>query len=233
MKVADVVEVLLVEDDPDLCDILVASLSFLGLNIRGVHDSSQLDREFSSRPADILLLDLNLPGEDGYAIAARYRRLHPGIGVVMLTARGDRHSRVMGYAGGADQYFVKPVDHEELALALQNLNRRLSSRQPQWVVDMRQFKILAPDGCSCDLTYKEVKILAAVAQGGGMVVKRSVLFSSAPHLDDEFAAQRLETALSRLRLKMKRQGLPPLPVKACHGVGYAFVEPVCVVQPGG
>ena len=231
MKVAGGVEVLLVEDDPDLRDILVASLSFLGLNIRGVHDSHQLDREFSSRPANILLLDLNLPGEDGHAIAARYRRLHPGIGIVILTARGDRCSRVTGYAGGADQYFVKPVDHEELALALQNLNRRLSSRQGQWVVDMRQLKILAPEGRSCDLTYNEIRILGALAEGAGTVVRRSALYGETPHLDDEFAAQRLETALSRLRLKVKRSGLPPLPVKACHGVGYAFVEPVCLVQP--
>jgi two-component system OmpR family response regulator len=229
MKVAGSVEVLLVEDDPDLRDILVASLSFLGLSIRGVHDSNQLDREFFNKPADILLLDLNLPGEDGHAIAARYRRLHPGIGIVMLTARGDRHSRVMGYAGGADHYFVKPADHEELALALQNLNRRLSSRQAQWVVDLRQLKILAPEGRSCDLTYNEIRILGALAEGAGTVVKRSALYGAA-HLDDEFAAQRLETALSRLRLKMKRQGLPPLPVKACHGVGYAFVEPVSIVQ---
>ena len=233
MKAAVSVDVLLVEDDPDLRDILVTSLSFLGLNIRAVHDSHQLDREFSSRPADILLLDLNLPGEDGHAIAARYRRRHPDIGIVMLTARGDRHSRVMGYADGADQYFVKPADHEELALALQSLSRRLSPRKAHWVVDMCHLKLLTPEGRSCELTYNEIRILAAVAQGAGMVVKRSTLFGAAPHLDDVFAAQRLETALSRLRLKMKRQGLPPLPVKACHGVGYAFVEPVSIVQPAG
>jgi DNA-binding response OmpR family regulator len=233
MNAAGDVEVLLVEDDPDLCDILVTSLSFLGFHIRGVHGSKELDREFSIKPADILLLDLTLPGEDGHAIAARYRRQHPEIGIVMLTARGDRHSRVMGYADGADQYFVKPADHEELALALQNLGRRLASRKAQWVVDLHQQMLVTPEGRSLDLTYNEIRILAAVAQGGGSVVKRSALYGAPPHLDEVFAAQRLETALSRLRLKMRRQGLPPLPVKACHGVGYAFVEPVSIVRPAG
>jgi DNA-binding response OmpR family regulator len=230
MKGADSVEVLLVEDDSDLRDILVSSLSFLGLNIRGVHDGHQLDREFSSKPADILLLDLTLPGEDGHAIAARYRRKHPDIGIVMLTARGDRHNRVMSYADGADHYFVKPVDHEELALALQNLSRRLSSREAQWVVDMGQQILVTPEGRFCELTYNEISILAAVAQGAGAVVKRSTLYGLGPCLDEKYAAKRLETALSRLRQKMRRQGLPPLPVKACHGVGYSFVEPVSVVQ---
>jgi len=230
MKGADSVEVLLVEDDSDLRDVLVSSLSFLGLNIRGVHDGHQLDREFSSRPADILLLDLTLPGEDGHAIAARYRRKYPDIGIVMLTARGDRHNRVMGYADGADHYFVKPADHEELALALQNLGRRLTSSKAQWVVDMRQQILVSPEGRSCELTYNEIRILAALAQGAGTVVKRSTLYGPSPRLDVVFAAQRLETALSRLRHKMSRQGLPPLPVKACHGVGYSFVEPVSVVQ---
>jgi DNA-binding response OmpR family regulator len=230
MKGADSVEVLLVEDDSDLRDILVSSLSFLGLNIRGVHDGHQLDREFSSKPADILLLDLTLPGEDGRAIAARYRRKYPDIGIVMLTARGDRHNRVMGYADGADHYFVKPADHEELALALQNLGRRLTSSKAQWVVDMRQQILVSPEGRSCELTYNEIRILAALAQGAGTVVKRSTLYGPSPRLDDVYAAQRLETALSRLRHKMSRQGLPPLPVKACHGVGYSFVEPVSVVQ---
>jgi DNA-binding response OmpR family regulator len=74
MKALNPVEVLLVEDDPDLCDILVTSLEFLGFNIRGVRDGNQLDREFAIKPANILLLDLNLPGEGGNSIAVRYRR---------------------------------------------------------------------------------------------------------------------------------------------------------------
>jgi DNA-binding response OmpR family regulator len=83
------------------------------------------------------------------------------------------------------------------------------------------------------VTYNEIRILAALAQSAGTVVKRSTLYGPAPQLDDVFAAQRLETALSRLRQKMRRQGLPPLPVKASHGVGYSFVEPVSVLQPAG
>jgi DNA-binding response OmpR family regulator len=226
-------DVLIVEDEPDLCDVLVTSLTSYGLNTRGVHDSRELDNEYALKPARILLLDLNLPGEDGYSIAVRYRKTYPNIGIVMLTARGDLLSRRAGYAEGADQYFVKPVDHQELALALHSLARRLSSDGISWVVDVFRKVLVTPDLRSCELTYNEISILAAVAQGAGAVVKRSTLYGLGPRLDDKYAAKRLETALSRLRQKMRRQGLPPLPVKACHSVGYSFVEPVSVLQAAG
>lgn len=230
MKALNPVEVLLVEDDPDLCDILVTSLEFLGLNIRGVLDGNQLDREFAKKPAHILLLDLNLPGEDGNSIAVRYRQHDPNIGIVMLTARGDLESRVLGYADGADQYFVKPVDHQELAQALKSLGRRLLPQQSSWMLDMCRQRIVAPEGQYCDLTYNEAQILYTLAESAGSVVGRSKLYSAIKGIDDEFSAQRLETALCRLRKKIKREGLKSLPVKACHRVGYAFVEPVKVQQ---
>jgi DNA-binding response OmpR family regulator len=228
MKALNPVEVLLVEDDPDLCDILVTSLEFLGFNIRGVRDGNQLDREFAIKPANILLLDLNLPGEGGNSIAVRYRRQDPNIGIVMLTARGDLDSRVLGYADGADQYFVKPVDHQELAQALKSLGRRLLPQQSCWMLDMCQQRIVSPEGGYCGLTYNEAQILYTLAESAGSVVRRSIIYSVVNCIDDEFSSQRLETALSRLRKKIRREGLSSLPVKACHGIGYAFVEPVKV-----
>jgi two-component system OmpR family response regulator len=221
-------DVLIVEDEPDLCDVLVTSLTSYGLNTRGVHDSRELDNEYALKPARILLLDLNLPGEDGYSIAVRYRKTYPNIGIVMLTARGDLLSRRAGYAEGADQYFVKPVDHQELALALHSLARRLSSDGISWVVDVFRKVLVTPDLRSCELTYNETKILTSIAEGAGAVVKRSVIFGAQNCLADEFVDQRLETALSRLRRKMRLQGLPSLPVKACPGIGYAFVDAVSI-----
>lgn len=228
MKAPNTVEVLLVEDDPDLRHILVTSLQFLGFNIRAVTDGKELDREFALKPVHILLLDLNLPGESGNSIAARYRQQDPNIGIVMLTARGDLDSRVLGYADGADQYFVKPVDHQELAQALKSLGRRLLPQQSCWILDMCQQQIISPEGGHCGLTYNEAQILYTLAESAGSVVRRSSIYSVVNGIDDEFASQRLETALSRLRKKLRREGLSSLPVKACHGIGYAFVEPVKV-----
>lgn len=222
-------DVILVEDDGDLRDILVTSMTYFGLRPRGVPDAIHLDAEYLRQATDILVLDLNLPGEDGSAIAKRYRRNHPEIGIVMLTAKGDRDSRIHGYADGADLYFVKPVDHEELATALKNLARRLSPNKTSWLLDISRCKIIAPNGIETDLTHNESLIMCALAEGEGDIVKRSRLYRATHDPDDAYAAQRLETALSRLRGKLKRAGLPALPVKACHGVGYALVEEVRIV----
>lgn len=230
MSESHTIDVILVEDEPDLRDILVASLSHFGLQTRGVGNAVELDCEFLSRPADILLLDLTLPGESGYAIAERYRAEHPGIGIVMLTARGDRDSRVRGYADGADQYFVKPVDHEELVRALKNLARRLAPPVACWVLDLPHSMLIAPDGTHTELTYNEALIVNCIAKGAGAVVPRAQLYRATDDPDNEYAAQRLETALSRLRGKARRYGLPPLPIKARHGAGYAFVDKVRILR---
>lgn len=224
------IDVILVEDEPDLRDILVTSLTYFGLHMRGVGNAVDLDREFLSRPAAILLLDLTLPGENGNAIATRYRAAHPGIGIVMLTAQGDRDSRVRGYAGGADQYFVKPVDHEELATALKNLSHRLTPQAARWTVDLPHSTLIAPDGTQTALTHNEALILGCLAEGAGAVIQRARLYRATNDPDNDYAAQRLETALSRLRAKARRNGLPPLPIKARHGAGYAFADKVRVLR---
>ena len=226
MSESHTIDVILVEDEPDLRDILVASLSYFGLQTRGVGNAVELDREFLVRPADILLLDLTLPGESGNAIAERYRAKHPAIGIVMMTARGDRDSRVRGYADGADQYFVKPVDHEELATAIKNLARRLAPQVACWMVDLPHSMLIAPDGTHTGLTHNEALIVSCIAEGAGAVVRRTQLYQATDDPDNEYAAQRLETALSRLRSKARRDGLPPLPIKARHGAGYAFMDKV-------
>jgi DNA-binding response OmpR family regulator len=229
--------ILLVEDDSDLRDVLLTSLAHFGLSVRGVGNAAALDHAFAQEAADILLLDLNLPGENGYEIAARYRKDHPNVGIAMLTARSDRDSRVAGYGDGADLYFVKPVDHEELATALHNLARRSATAHPprsaeitgsSWQLDLVHSRLVAPDGKSVFLTHNELCIVRTVADSAGDSVRREKIFAETGDPVDEYGAQRLETALSRLRAKLKQEGLPPLPIKARHKAGYAFAAPIQV-----
>jgi DNA-binding response OmpR family regulator len=139
---------------------------------------------------------------------------------------------VLGYSDGADQYFVKPVDHEELAIALKNLARRMGAKEACWIVDVGRRKLMAPNGFQTDLSHNETMILGTLARDNAGVVKRSVLYQVTNNSDDAFGAQRLETALSRLRSKLKLAGMPDLPVKASHGAGYVFVDPVRVLGEG-
>ena len=116
--------VIVVEDDIDLRDSICAFLAAEGTDIRGVGDGTELDRIWADRPANILVLDLGLPGESGLAIAARMRR-HSPVGIIMLTARAQAHDRIAGLECGADNYLVKPVVLSELAAAIGALARRL------------------------------------------------------------------------------------------------------------
>lgn len=215
-------EVILVEDDVDLCDTLEAGLGFFDILVRSIYAPCELDAAFAQHKPVALLLDIQLPGESGLSIARRYRTAHPALGIVMLTAQGDIEHRLQGFEGGADLYFVKPVDHRELAAALKNLARRLPVMQTQWRIDIPHSLILAPDGSSMMLTHIEVSLLELLAGKAGTVIPRKEIFIHLREPDDEYAAQRLETLLSRLRSRMRGAGLPPLPVKARHRVGYVF-----------
>lgn len=118
--------IILVEDHDDLREITVEALAEMGHAVRGLADGALLDAEFPEFRPHILVLDLNLPGEDGISLSRRYRRLHPGIGIIMVTARTQAREKVEGYDSGADIYLAKPVCPEELAAAIQALSRRIT-----------------------------------------------------------------------------------------------------------
>lgn len=101
--------VIVVEDDVQLCDIMVTGLTYLGFDVIGVGDGKALDAAMADVSPDVVVLDLGLPGEDGIEIIVRLRKTSD-CGVVVVTARGRLDDRLKGLRQGADHYFVKPVD---------------------------------------------------------------------------------------------------------------------------
>ena len=113
-----VLEIIVVEDHRLLRDELVDYLSSPDWHVRGVSSGRELDVAMTETPADVLVLDLNLPQEDGISITRRIRKAFPEIGIVMLTARGDQADRALGYGSGADVYLTKPTHVGELESVL-------------------------------------------------------------------------------------------------------------------
>jgi DNA-binding response OmpR family regulator len=219
--------IIIVEDEQELRNVLVTVLSRLGHDVRGVGDGTSLDRALADYPADVVVLDLNLPGEDGVEIAQRLRRTNR-CGIVMTTSRSMVDERVKGFDSGADLYFVKPIVPLELHAALLNLGRRLtpstSSNKTAWHFDPKLSVVRTPNDVTINLTAHESIVMRLMLAVPGEIIRRSDIFTALGHPDDEYGRKRVETLLSRLRLKVHT--LDPeteLPVRARHGMGYAFL----------
>ncbi|HIJ82287.1 MAG TPA: response regulator transcription factor [Desulfuromonadales bacterium] len=182
--------VVIVEDERELRTVLIAILSRLDLDVRGAGDGGELDQALAERPADVVVLDLNLPGEDGVSIAQRLRR-SSGCGIIMTTSRAQIADRVDGFEKGADLYFVKPIDPLELHAALISLGRRLKppvpSAKPVWHFDRQESIVRSPRGVVIHLTAQECIVLRLVFAVPGETVRRSEIFTALGHPDCQAA----------------------------------------------
>jgi DNA-binding response OmpR family regulator len=224
--------VLACEDQATMRAYVVSGLARLGIQATGVEDGLELEAHLAANPVDIVILDIGLPGEDGYSIATRLRRERPTLGIVMLTARDQTDDRVQGMDCGADLYFAKPADLKELASALRSLYRRLGLHQPArvsstWRLDPLRSLLITPAEIEVALTDNELRFLRPLLDQPGAVVDRDLLSRALDQVPDIYAMRRMETLLSRLRAKVLRASPEePLPVRARHGRGYAFLSGV-------
>lgn len=222
-------QLVLVEDNSEFRDILASGLRHCGHTVRDVANAGEMDAALQEYPADILILDLGLPGEDGIDIARRVRRQYQKeLGIVMVTARGKLEEKVKGLDVGADLYFVKPVDILELDAALRSLQRRIRSIQTvSWHFNAVTSTLTNPNNRSARLTAQECILLGSLVRSPGRNVPRQEIFQALRQPDDQYGDKRLEALVSRLRRKLK--SIDPdveLPIRARHNQGYAFLADV-------
>jgi two-component system phosphate regulon response regulator OmpR len=125
---ADTAAIIVCDDETDLREAVAEYLARRGLDVRRAEDAAALRRLLAERPADLVVLDIAMPGEDGLSVA-RSLRAESDIGIVMLTAAGDVVDRVVGLEVGADDYIAKPVDLRELLARLRAVLRRREATQ--------------------------------------------------------------------------------------------------------
>jgi DNA-binding response OmpR family regulator len=224
------IRVVACEDHAVMRTFIVSGLSQFGIVVAGVSDGVELSAYLDTHPVDIIILDIGLPGEDGYSIAARLRQERPNLGIIMLTARDQTDDRVQGLDSGADLYFAKPVDLRELASAVGSLHRRLRPGHPhvthgRWQLDALRSALITPARIAIPLTDNELRFLTPLLEQPGAVIDRDVLSLALDQIPDVHAMRRMETMLSRLRTKVQKASPgEPLPVRARHGRGYAFLS---------
>lgn len=221
---------LIVVEDHDLVrEELVAFLQRSDWQVRGAEDGLVLDELLRQDPPDMVIIDLNLPGEDGLSICQRLRLAMPDIGIIMLTARILPKDKTAGYRSGADVYLTKPANVGELEAAIRNLARRLSPRAAAlWQLSLSQTALYVA-GRHIALSRLEVELLYALSLSPQRCLDNDTLIHKLQSLHHgPFDRSHLVVLISRLRTKIS-QALPPEAathdlIKAIRGQGYQLTD---------
>jgi DNA-binding response OmpR family regulator len=214
--------IIVVEDHDALRKITVDTLCGMGHEVIGVDCAEAIDDEVATFPADLMIIDLNLPGEDGISLARRLRTAQPNIGIIMLTARRQIDDKRTGYENGADIYLTKPTSIVELGAAVESLGRRVkrsAEAQPTWQLSLSNLCLHGPEA-SVDLSAYESAMLASLARASGQRLAYWQLIELAGKPETEVSKSTLEVQVVRLRKKMVQAGAGDQPIKAVRGHGY-------------
>jgi len=214
---------ILVEDNEALSQELENYLTEEGFDVRCADGGKALDQALLERPANLLVLDLNMAQEDGISIAKRIRRSLPAMGIVMLTARVLSADKVAGYESGADVYMTKPARPAELVAAIRSvLNRLAPALLPtKWILDTKLLNIRLQNATSIELTNNETQILKILALSSGGVTNETMqTLLQEEKLGSTKFKLKLEVSISRLRAKLSPHTGQVNPIKAIRGSGY-------------
>lgn len=234
MPVPEAARIVVVEDETALREDVVEYLRHCGHFAVGVPSGAALDELLSRGAFDLAILDVGLPGEDGFAIARRLRE-RSGIGIVMLTARGQSIDRISGLEIGADAYMVKPVELRELEAQVRTLLRRVHAagmpvaaapEASAWTFEPVTWRLVAPSGTAVRLTAAEHKFLALLTHHPAQPVSRAEVFRMLGKRQWEAGDRSVDSLVRRLRAKVRQQTGEDLPVQSVHAIGYAFTAPV-------
>jgi len=250
--------VAILDDEPDITLLLSGYLGTHGFRTTQLHSGRALMDLMANDPPALVLLDLGLPGEDGFAIARQLRE-HWRCGLVIVTGRGDAVDKVVGLEIGADDYVTKPFDLRELVARVKAVLRRLQSApaQPQaqataaappsasaeedddrerlhfegWSLDVAARRLNAPTGEEVMLTTGEFDLLLTFAQHPGRVLSRDFLIEHTRGRESSPFDRTIDVQVGRLRRKLGTDANDGQWIKSIRGAGYLFVPRVSTVRP--
>jgi len=229
-----VLKIIVVEDHDALREMTVEALCEQGHHAIGV-DSAEALPDWLGMPPDVMVIDLNLPGEDGLSLARRVRAAQPGIGIIMLTARSQTSEKTQGYQSGADIYLTKPTSIEELIAALQAVARRLkpvavdaATPNVAFTLDRARLLLSGPAG-PVSLNALEAAVLSALAGALWQRMENWQLLKILAKSEASYTKARLEVLIFRLRKKLVQAGADEHAIKVIRQVGYQLGVAVRVV----
>ena len=234
---AGVPRILVVEDDPHLAAGVIENLRAEGYEVSTAADGEQALGWLRAGSCALIVLDVMLPGIDGFAVCRTLREQGNNTPVLFLTARGDPADRVRGLESGGDDYLAKPFHLQELLLRVRAIIRRrdwyhsVSDTAATAVlafggneVDFRAFRARSWNGESQELTEKEAMILKVLAEHGGEIVSREDLLEKVWGYDVFPSTRTVDNFILRLRKRFERDPADPRHFLTVWGVGYRFLK---------
>jgi len=224
--------IVVVDDDASIRDAVRDYLSRHGYRVRCADGGGALDRTLAAESADLVILDLMMPGEDGLSIC---RRLRPhGPAVLMLSAMGETTDRIVGLELGADDYLPKPFEPRELLARVRAVLRRAAEAGPAggpvllfagWRMDLAARTLHSPEGRAIPLAGREWALLRSFVENPGRLLTRHQLLDLAGGPDTDSFDRAVDLQVSRLRRRLGESGGGAL-IETVRGEGYRFTAPV-------
>lgn len=232
------------DDETDITQLLAGYLQSHGFRVSQLHSGPSLMQVMAADTPALVLLDLGLPGEDGFAIARQLRE-HWQCGLVIVTGRGDAVDKVVGLEVGADDYVTKPFDLRELLARIKAVMRRMSpasapamappatpAAEPTrlafsgWTLDTASRCLANPQGVDVPLTSGEYELLHAFVRHPGRVLSRDFLLEHTRGREAAPFDRTIDVQVGRLRKKLDDDADNPQVIKSVRGAGYIFLPPV-------
>lgn len=222
--------VLIVEDEVDIADLIMFNLQRADYEVLKAHDGIRgTEMAIAERP-DLIILDLMLPGRDGYSVFREIRRdaRTSHIPVIMLTARAQTEDRIQGLEAGADDYLTKPFSPKELVLRVNAILKRAEAPPGSVEFECGPFRFnknsvrFYLENEPVDLTSTEFKLLLYLCERSGKAQDRNDLLRAVWGYRDEVHSRTLDTHMKRLRQKLGSHGAW---VETVRGIGYCVARP--------
>jgi two-component system phosphate regulon response regulator OmpR len=231
--------VLIVDDDADVRGMIAEYLGGHGYEVAQAASGEEMRQAIVRRVPDVVLLDLNLGGEDGLSLA-RHLREHHDVGIIMVTAASDVVDRIVGLEVGADDYIAKPFDPRELRARLKSVLRRVrgatekpsradetggAKRTPvgRFVLDLDGRRLLDADGSEVVLTSMEFDLLRVFTEHPNRVLSRDQLLTLTRNREWEPFDRSIDIRIARLRRKIEADPDQPRLIKTVRNAGYMFL----------
>jgi DNA-binding response OmpR family regulator len=234
------IQLLVVDDEPELRELLAEYFGRQGFEVRTAGDAAAARSAVAEAMPALAILDINMPGENGLALARWLRESQPKAGIVMLTTASEAVDRIVGLELGADDYVPKPFELRELLARVRAVLRRIhepanaaatdevmvaTTKQMAFgacKLDLDQRKLFAADGAEIEITAAEFDLLALFARHPNRPLNRDQIMEQAHNRGWDVFDRSIDLRIMRLRRKIERNPDKPEIIKTVRNVGYVF-----------